>query len=497
MSSYLGDKLISGAEQFVGESRNIGQIIPSTIPLTDAGLHLLDGALIQGDGIYSAFVDYIAGLYGEPETFTQPTLTSNGTLGGKNYAVWTDVTQYPESWAGAWGLFNDNGLFHSAQYSTTGNIIFYSPKPLNLTNITFWNQIVAGMDVSGRASSAGNIYGSNDGTNWTLITTYTNSVQEQTSWSVNLPSNTTYYKYYKINSTANGGSDYWCIQGLTLTGTYYNCPDYFCTEEEWQQSVLNYGVCGKFVYDSTNNTVRLPKYNSKIYTGGGTAPVIGNGLPMHFRTENGSSQSVITSYRDLGGSGLTAAWYDTSTSSIIGTKAVRLGLSTNPENSGLIAQLSNITTSLDGYYYIVIATSTKTDIEVDIDEVVTDLNGKADVDLTNVANTAGFRKLVEVYNNGASWYKVFREYNPQNGNYIGLWCEQGGQIVGTTSGTLTYLKPYKDMNYTIYMHGVGTYSGSVAGIGLFNPQTRTISSCTYYQDSNITTIMWQACGYIN
>jgi hypothetical protein len=34
-------------------------------------------------------------------------------------------------------------------------------------------------------------------------------------------------------------------------------------------------------------------------------------------------------------------------------------------------------------YYIVIANSTKTDIQVDIDEIATDLNGKADTDLTN------------------------------------------------------------------------------------------------------------------
>ena len=100
-----------------GSSRNIGEIVASTIPLTDAGLHLLDGSLINGNGIYSDFVDYIAGIY---------------------------------------------------------------------------------------------------------------------------------------DPTAN----------------------YFCTEVEWQTSVATYGVCGKFVYDSVNNTVRLPKYNSKIYTGGGTAPVL-------------------------------------------------------------------------------------------------------------------------------------------------------------------------------------------------------------------------------
>ena len=34
--------------------------------------------------------------------------------------------------------------------------------------------------------------------------------------------------------------------------------------------------------------------------------------------------------------------------------------------------------SIKVFYYIVVANSTKTNIEVDIDEIVTDLNGKAD-----------------------------------------------------------------------------------------------------------------------
>ena len=41
---------------------NIGEIVTSAIPLTDAGLHLLDGALISGNGSYNAFVTYIASL---------------------------------------------------------------------------------------------------------------------------------------------------------------------------------------------------------------------------------------------------------------------------------------------------------------------------------------------------------------------------------------------------------------------------------------------------
>lgn len=36
----------------------------------------------------------------------------------------------------------------------------------------------------------------------------------------------------------------------------------FTTEADWQTSYITYGECGKYVYDSTNNTVRIPLYNS-------------------------------------------------------------------------------------------------------------------------------------------------------------------------------------------------------------------------------------------
>lgn len=264
-----------------GGARNIGEIVTSTIPLTDAGLHLLDGSLIQGDGIYSDFVDYIAGL----------------------------------------------------------------------------------------------------------VSTY---------------------------------------------------PDLFVTESDWQQSITNYGVCGKFVYDSVNNTVRLPKYSNKIYTQDltSTVPVKGNGMTLGLTngTNNygfigygGGAYGIISQYGEAVKTGTTTG------SNMNGN----IGLTTDSSKSGVIADLSNITTSLEGYYYIVVATSTKTNIQVDIDEIVTDLNGKADRDLLNLSDTgniqmAGASMPSDTYVNltlGASgtnyiapangWYFIQKNSNQAN-QYIWL-----------------------------------------------------------------------------
>ena len=224
MSLYLGENLISGVATPVEPTRNIGQIITSTIPLTDAGLHLLDGALIQGSGSYSAFVDYIAGLV----------------------------------------------------------------------------------------------------------------------------------------------ADY---------------PDLFDTEANWQSAVTQYGVCGKFVYNSVNNTVRLPKITG-IVEGTTNVTALGNlvqaGLPNitgsvgRGNSTNGiyvsgngafSVSDVGSTYIQTGGA---------SQNDVYKTFSINASRSSSIYGNSTTVQPQTIKV----LYYIVVATSTKTDIEVDIDEIATDLNGK-------------------------------------------------------------------------------------------------------------------------
>ena len=82
---------------------------------------------------------------------------------------------------------------------------------------------------------------------------------------------------------------YTFMKNLNETG-YDRC---FTTEESWQSSVSTYGVCGKFVYDSVNKTVRLPKITGIIE---GTVDVnaLGNIVLAGLPTLNTSSHSGHT-----------------------------------------------------------------------------------------------------------------------------------------------------------------------------------------------------------
>lgn len=324
-----------------GASRNIGEIVQSTIPLTDAGLHLLDGALISGSGSYADFVTYVAGL----------------------------------------------------------------------------------------------------------VSTY---------------------------------------------------PDLFETEASWQSSISTYGVCGKFVYDSVNNTVRLPKYSDKIYTKAiaSSAPVLGNGMTVGL-TDGTNNYGVIAGNSLQG-------WTDNygtavNSTSYAGTQANTskgIGVTTDSTKSGIIADLSNITTALDGYWYIVVATSVKTQIEVDIDEIATDLNGKADVDLSNTIpaisfatamNTAGIRTVVETYVNGTSWYRVYSDG----------WCEQGGYVgSGSAPTTVTLLKTMTDTNYFVQITCYGYNSDAQYWASHVRDKTTTSFKKNQYNNF-FTPFDWEVKGYIS
>ena len=161
-----------------------------------------------------------------------------------------------------------------------------------------------------------------------------------------------------------------------LVNTY---PDLFETEANWQTSVTSYGVCGKFVYDGVNNTVRLPKITG--FTEGTidvtkVGDLIEAGLPEIFA-------SSTTYWVGMSGNGDPDGGGDTG-----GEPGGYVRRSIQLNTTGQSSIYGNSTTvqpqSIKILYYICIATSTKTNIQVNIDEIVTDLNGKADINLSNI-----------------------------------------------------------------------------------------------------------------
>ena len=420
MTIYKGTDLIAEIFRPVEPTRNIGQIITSIIPLQDAGLHLLDGSLINGNGIYSAFVDYIADLYtnstNKLSRYTERgTIVENaGVISGfslSNYIIFG----YPfipnsNTWEIGFKFTTgsavaDQVIYESNRGLATGSL--YSPIRLaidnnskfyfcispNLTsetattcsttaipNTTYYTKLVFN-------GSTYKLYISTDGTTYTEDGSFTYST----------------HVYQGLNFIGGRHSNqeypYPFTGSIDLDGCYIDIagerqwagrmPSGFITYEGWKSSVDNMGTCGFFVYNSVNNTVRLPKVTGFIE---GTEDIkkvgalIGAGLP--------NITGSISDFNAGLNSTPAGAFSDSSFPTTLNQIGTGYGL--NWGNLRFDASRSNPIygnsstvqpQAIRVLYYIVIATTAKTEIEVDIDEVATDLNGKADIDLDNISST--------------------------------------------------------------------------------------------------------------
>ena len=357
--------LASGSEQTITPSRNIGEIITSAIPLTDSGVHLLDGSLISGSGAYSAFVTYIA----------------------------------------------------------------------------------------------------------SLVSTY---------------------------------------------------PDLFETEANYQTAISTYGVCGKFVYDSVNNTVRLPKVTG-IVEGTTDLTAIGDlvqaGLPnitgkilLH-----GDQQANIlflsegALYADGGDSNKYRSPLDLGIQSGYMSKGnINLDASiSSPLYKNNFDKVQPQTIKI--LFYIVVANSIKTEIQIDIDEVTTDINtianvvsGKANISLSNVTasdmttamENSNTPVITESYYNNEtySWYRVYSDG----------WCEQGGQLLNVNYNSPTsivFLKPFINANYTLSGMASSEFTSYPDAFVGWYWGTKTATSVSLWArvvtNAYPVSYTWQACGYIN
>lgn len=231
-------------------------------------------------------------------------------------------------------------------------------------------------------------------------------------------SDTTYWTQATLNSGRNVGeiitstiplndSGVHLLDGSVLSGSgiysdfvsyisniYSSALNYFCTETEWQTSINTYGVCGKFVYDSVNNTVRLPKITGFI-EGTVDVNVVSNltpaGIPNLLGWFSGTGER------------------DTHCDGVLFKKRGNLVPVINKDGdkdntytfnaqayNPIYGNSSTVQPqSIKVLYYIVVANTQKTEIQVDIDNIATELNGKANVSLSNVNGTGT--------STGASW----------------------------------------------------------------------------------------------
>ena len=333
------------------QSRNVGEYVWSALPLTDAGLNLLDGLLLPSGGVYDGFVQKIKSLFVSQnpslkwlpkEQIVLPTFSANTQDG-------ITISDARGNTTNLQNIFNGtSSMVQIGLWTTYWINIDYAQNRL-LSSYT----IQADNSGSPEYPSAWVVNGSNDGETWEQIDSQsgiTFSLNESKTFTVN-PNKT--YKQYRIVFSAgvlaeNSGElkkisfdAYSAIQGYE-SGLFF-------TEEQWKDCVAKYGSCGKFVY--SDDGVRLPKV-SDIVQGTTDASELGDMIEAGLPNITGTFTASDIVYGRSG--------------------------TVQPQ-------------TIKALLYIVVATAIKTPVEVDIDEIATDLNGKADKDFSNATPSQTFK----------------------------------------------------------------------------------------------------------
>lgn len=283
-------------------------------------------------------------------------------------------------------------------------------------------------------------------------------------------------------------------------------PNIFCSEQAWQSSVNNYGECGKFVYDSENETVRLPKIDG-IFQGttdlSALDSLIEAGLPPITHTHTRGSMNItgtvdgfkcITDMSTRTDGALkfqalsaTGGIYQAAAGKTQGK--LTLTASNNwtgatSDNSSVNSIYGNSLTvqpqTIKCLVYIVVANSTKTEVQSDIDAITTDLNSKADIDGTNMAQSV----------------KNF------DGTWIGSYYEIASSVTLTDSTNNYNLSSYLPNDEYCYevigsVHGnTGTSSGDNVDIHIGTSVIDGTYRVACAKTRSSSSVSWAGCFFV-
>lgn len=523
MSLYLGNQQIAGISTPV-QGRVLGQIIQSTIPIADAGLHLLDGSTIAGTGAYSAFYNHMSNGYSSNSIGMKGNVSNNNgvfsNFNSNNYlfipnAKTVDNSEYVFKFTTGSDVTTLQAIAHTENFFSieiqNGSLFTYIGASITLinniqTNTTYW--IKANFSMQDPDILVRTFYSSTDGINYTQV--YTGGYSQPTMNLNNL------YQFVLGDNARSHATPF--LGSIDIKGCYIKqnntylwngadytvLPNYYTDTIEYERCLENYGACGKFVLDTVNQTIRLPKITG-IIEGTVNVSTLGDlieaGLPNitgDIVARGNSSNEVFASASGAMSTGGTSASYGVGTSNGVSGSAYGT-VTLDASRSSSIYGNSNIVQpqTIKSYIYIVIATLTKTNIEVDIDEIASDLNIKADKDLVNVSSSdvrnaldnANIIYVIDSYVSGNTWYMIF-----SNG-----WVEQGGLYEGG-NGT-----GYKDVNLNVAMANtnfgiiaVRNAETSTTNYNVWGQVPATTASKTMirvYVSNASAVVRWRVYGY--
>lgn len=311
-------------------------------------------------------------------------------------------------------------------------------------------------------------------------------------------------------SSSTGWADatiYPFLGTIDLNNSYYEGSKLdTCSYAEYETEVTMTGSCWKWAVDTANEKFRIPFIPDKVLTDiDDNIGVRGNGIGLG--VTDGTTNGTLVGDFINGGAHYGVYSRPSLYGSSVGTPNAKLeylddvviGLVPDTSKSGIEADAASAKTYKTIRHYVVVATGSINQSEADWSEFASSLASKANIDLSNVTQSSGLRRLIEVSDSSLmpSWYKVFEETNPQTGE-VKKWCEQGGLVAGgSNTDDVTLLRNFVDRNYSVITTHNYTASTSNYGsiVNIVNNSSFTIYS--HGDGAKKCNKIWQASGYIS
>lgn len=272
--------------------------------------------------------------------------------------------------------------------------------------------------------------------------------------------------------------------------------------QQWNDIYNANGSCGKFAWSGTD--LKFPAINCFIQGLGinGTlndlAKLIPAGLP-NITGKAGVQPGMSGTYR-LEGAFYTAdknVRVDEGNSNSWSFPNLALDAS---RSSSIYGNSDTVQPQSIKYPYIIsIYNKIQNAAYIDLLELKENSVDKANITLDNVSNISGFRKLIEVYKGTNAWYKIFSEYDPETGGFVGYWCEQGGNIsvTGGDNEIIVNLLKEFDGNYTVFKNYNSNRSSNALDYEVSCYDKTSASFKTHCNSGDTSSFDWYACGYTN
>lgn len=330
------------------------------------------------------------------------------------------------------GSYND--LTNKPTIPTVPSNVSAFTNDANYTSKTYVDEAIASVDaLPDQTGQSGKVLGT-DGTEASWVTPPSGMVIGQNIESL-VPLTDAGIHLYDGSLIASGGMYDGFVQFASALQT--SNPELFCTQAEFDLSVANYGVCSKFVASSSG--IRLPKlYSENRYmvkawkSGTEWYNLYSDGWCEQGGQKAGGNATYYLSIEFKDTTYYTDIFIDRASQTADCYQIVK-GKTTTSVLTGWLGEsgtwyacgyAKEVPDQEKIYRYICVATSVKTPIEANIDNIITDNNNKADKDFANVTKPY----IVEMGENSAGWWKIL-----SNG-----WVEQGGILLFDSSAAKEY-----------------------------------------------------------